>query len=205
MQPWFAVSRGYFDHVARVCEAVWQGECTVDLLVIHPMSSVWAEISPLHKPNPVFSIWDTVRENARSNYLREVEEFQKPFLDLSERLMEKGLAHHYGDETLMAQYGRAEDGRLFVGEVGYKTVIVPPVSVLKRSTMELLKRFSEQAGPGARGFYGAISPMDSGRERRGRLRGLGDIGPRCASGHSVCPGAGRSGHFAHGHIHRGMA
>ena len=195
MQPWFAVSRGYFDHVARVCEAVWQGECTVDLLVIHPMSSVWAEISPLHKPNPVFSIWDTVRENARSNYLREVEEFQKPFLDLSERLMEKGLAHHYGDETLMAQYGRAEDGRLFVGEVGYKTVIVPPVSVLKSSTMELLKRFSEQAGPGAVVFMERYPQWIQGE------KGAGD----CADWATLAPDVHQAIQYARERADRGIS
>lgn len=36
MQPWFDAARGYFDHIARVCELMSEGECETDLLAAPP-------------------------------------------------------------------------------------------------------------------------------------------------------------------------
>lgn len=146
LQPWYSMAKGYFDHVARVCEAVYKGEGCTNVLVIHPISSVWAEMSPLHRKYPTFSIWSPVNPNGRTNFVREVEEFQKPFLDLSTQLCERGVAHHYGDETLLREHAHVEDGHLIVGHQAYDIVIVPPVSVLQGATKALLQEFVHRAG-----------------------------------------------------------
>lgn len=149
MQPWFGVSRPYWDHVARVSEAAFRGKSCADLLIIHPITSVWAEMSPLHKHHPVSSIWAPYNRYDRQNFSDEVELWEKPFMDLTERLWAQGLPHHYGDELILAERARVEDGRLIVGEMAYRTVIVPPVSVLRATTLALLKELTRQAGADA--------------------------------------------------------
>lgn len=193
MQPWFAASRPYWDHVARVSEAVHTGESAVDLLVLHPMTSVWAEMSPLHKHNPVSSIWTPVNPHDRQNFLAEVEQWEKPFMDLTERLLADGLAHHYGDELILAEHARVEGDCLIVGQQAYRTVIVPPSLVIRDTTLALLRALAQAAGPASVIFmerhpawvHGARAPEDfaswstlaDGREKVLRLAHARDRSP----------------------------
>ena len=154
-QPWFEAGRDAFDHITRVCQRMHRGKVQTDLLVIHPVQSVWAEFSPVHKKNPVFSIWSPKNENAGQNYITETERFQKPFLDLSNQLLENGINYHYGDEMILSDHGRFEQ-TLFVGQCGYKKVIVPPVSVLRPHTVKLLTEMAEKYGKEAVIFIGGI-------------------------------------------------
>lgn len=154
-QPWFEMGKNSFDHITRVCETMHEGKVHTDVLIIHPIQSVWAEISPVHKKNPVFSIWSPKNENAGQNYITETERFQKPFLDLSNQLMEAGIVYHYGDEMILQEHGRFAEG-LFVGQCGYRKVIVPPVSILRPHTVELLCRMAEQGGKDSVIFIGNI-------------------------------------------------
>lgn len=147
-QPWFEVAEGCFDHISRVCELMDAGKVQTEVLLIHPIQSVWAEYSPLHKPNPVFSIWSPKNENAKQNFITETEQFQKPFLDLSNQLLEQGISYHYGDEMIMEDYGSFDNG-IVIGQCRYKKIIVPPVSVLRGNTIELLFRMVEQLGKDA--------------------------------------------------------
>lgn len=145
LQPWFANSKNLFEHMARVCGFVHGSKEKVDLLVLHPIQSVWAEFSPLHKTNPTYSIWAEKNPYAGMNYITETESYEKPFLDLSEQLIKAGLGYHYGDELVMEEIGWFEAG-LKIGNCCYQTVIVPPVSVLKRGTLQLLKLLADTNG-----------------------------------------------------------
>lgn len=144
-QPWFEVAEDCFDHVSRVSEILNKENVHTDLLVLHPVQSVWAEYSPLHKPNPVFSIWAPKNENAGQNFITETECYQKPFFDLSKQLLEFGLNYHYGDEMIMKDYGKFDEG-VVIGKCKYQRIIVPPVNVLQESTMELLYQTAKEFG-----------------------------------------------------------
>lgn len=147
-QPWFKVGRGCFDHIARVCELMDSKKVYTDVLVIHPIQSVWAEYSPLHKPNPVYSIWTPKNENAGQNFITETECYQKPFLDLSNQLLSAGINYHYGDEMIIREHGSYEDG-IIIGQCQYRKVIVPPVSVLRKETIQLIEKMAAQYGKNA--------------------------------------------------------
>lgn len=147
-QPWFEVAEGCFNHITRVCELMDNGKVQTEVLVLHPIQSVWAEYSPLHKPNPVFSIWSPKNENAGQNFISEVEKFQKPFLDLSNQLLEMGINYHYGDEMILRDYGVFNNG-IAVGQCTYHKVLVPPVSILGEDTIKLLEQMAEKRGKDA--------------------------------------------------------
>ena len=71
---------------------------------------------------------------------------EKPFFDLMTRLCNKGIGHHYLDETLLAKYARVEGKKLILGNCTYEYVIVPKILTMDKTTNELLKRFVANGG-----------------------------------------------------------
>lgn len=162
-QPWFLpAGKDCFEHIARVCSLVDGETVSEKALVLHPIQSVWAEYSPLHKPNPVFSIWSPKNPNAGQNFITETESFEKPFIDISEKLQAEGLPFHYGDEMIMAESAALTDKGLRIGNCVYSTVVVPPVCVLGEATLNLLRDMAERFGKESvifvRSFPNCLSP-----------------------------------------------
>lgn len=155
VQPWFADAKGLFDHMSRVCQQIHCTWETADMLVIHPIGSVWAEFSPLHKISPTYSIWAEKNPYAGANYIVETEQIEKPFFDLSRQLNQSGISYHYGDELVMEEIG-GFDGGIFVGKCHYERVIVPPVTTLKKNTVKLLEQLARKRGKNAVIFIGQI-------------------------------------------------
>ncbi|MCM8900698.1 glycoside hydrolase [Caldicoprobacter algeriensis] len=131
-QPWWENERQFGDYIGRLCYAVSQGKRDVDILVLHPIASVWSEYSPLHRYN---------------NYAIENGIYDEPFTNLSKALMANKLDFHYGDEMIMEKYAKVVDGKLVIGQHSYSTVVVPPALTLRSSTLRLLKEFAQAAGP----------------------------------------------------------
>ena len=155
VQPWFDEANGLFNHMSRVCDLVHNTREMAQVLVIHPIQSVWAEISPLHKISPTYSIWAEKNPYAGANYIVEAEHFEKPFFDLSRQLNQAGISYHYGDEIVMKEIGSFDES-LRIGNCRYQTVIIPPVSVLKENTIELLAQLARFCGKESVIFVGQI-------------------------------------------------
>ena len=129
-QPWWEEEAQFAEYLGRVSKAVAQGKRVLDILVIHPLASVWSIYSPLHKQVK----------------LGPEQQFELPFADLSEKLLEANLDFHYGDEILLEEHAAVEGERFKVGGCSYETVIVPPVITLRRNTVELLREFACSGG-----------------------------------------------------------
>lgn len=130
-QPWWEHEKVFADYIARLCYAASKGKRDVNILVIHPIGSVWCEYSPLHK--------DT-------NFMRERELYDLPFAKLTDALIANKLDFHYGDEIIMEKHASIRGTKLVIGQHEYSTVIVPPALTLRRKTLALLKKFGEVAG-----------------------------------------------------------
>ena len=116
-QPWWNDEHGFSNYISRVNRIVSQGKRAVDILVIHPISSIWCEYSPLH---------DGASVRGREDI------YEKAFSALSKSLMSVKLDFHYGDEILMEKYGRAENGRIIIGSHSYGTVVIPPSCIRRK-------------------------------------------------------------------------
>lgn len=57
-----------------------------------------------------------------------------------------GVDADYGDEGLIAESGRAENGLLYIGKKGYKRVVVSGLVTIRSSTLALLNEFEVQGG-----------------------------------------------------------
>lgn len=139
-QPWWEDERQFADYTARISYALAQGEREVDILVLHPIASVWSEYSPLHGGNNAG--WSIMGDN----YLVERTKYNDPFEQLTGLLTANKLDFHYGDEMIMEDHACIRDGKLIIGKHAYSTVVIPPMLTIRSNTLRLLKEFASAAG-----------------------------------------------------------
>lgn len=122
------------DYFARVSYFRQQGKPVCDVLVINPIESVWGKIYPG---------WANVDLHATdSNILRMEDEYKQVFYTL----LGNGVDFDYGDEEQISRVGSISDGKFNVGQMSYKTVIVPYMDTIRGTTLELLEKFVNCGG-----------------------------------------------------------
>lgn len=151
-QPWWDDERGFADYEARVCATVAEGERLVDILVFQPISSVWAEYTPI----------GAATQTIEANY-------DGPFRHMSTRLAAEKLDFHYGNENLMAKFGSVEGDKMKVGKQAYQCVIIPPAINIKSSTLKLFQEFINNGGKLI--VVGAVPKLVDGVEAHVELPG----------------------------------
>ncbi len=175
--PWwehYDKVEGYF---GRIHAAMDRGEEVRDLLVIHPVESVWLLRNRDLYDNPRLPALD------------------KMFFTLVSTLLTAHLDFDYGDEEMLSRLGTVEsDGAnplLQVGRATYRAVLVPPLETIRNSTLALLRAFAEQGGQvvfaGAPPKYVDALPSPAAAslaERCTRVAGLGPelvatLAPHC--------------------------
>jgi hypothetical protein len=124
--PGWSEYRQYNDYISRLGKLLADGSDPASTLLIHPMHSAWIAYDGTN--------CDAIRKLDRS------------FVDSSNLLSGLHINYHYGDETIMANHGHVENGRLVIGECAYSAVILPLLETLDESTFELLSRYAEDGG-----------------------------------------------------------
>ncbi|MFW5870905.1 MAG: glycosyl hydrolase [Verrucomicrobiota bacterium] len=131
--PWWNSYNIVEDYFARLNVFMSRGREVRDLLVIHPVESVWPYAGP--------DDWELMPEvQAVNSMLRKVRD----------KLLEAHLDFDYGSESLLERYGKISSklGRpeLVVKNARYSTVLVPPLSTIRSSVLKLLERFKKAGG-----------------------------------------------------------
>lgn len=116
----------FTDTLSRMGKIFADAKDMPDVLMIHPMHSVWIKYT--------------------NDELCAEEAFDTDFLEISLKLYEYHVPFHYGDETIMKRHGRVENGKLIIGNCSYSTVFIPWVYGLDRNTYNLLNEFAAQGG-----------------------------------------------------------
>lgn len=162
-QPYWPYNRMLSDYYARLSYALSQGKRVVDILVLESMSTIWSIYRPTGAdPAAMRPMPDPF---GGTNY-RAVQ-YGEWFTELTEGLLHLNRDHHYGDEKLMAKYGKVDDGKLVIGEAGYKVVVLPPSITWRQRTLQLLEEFIAQGGTVL-----AMKPLPTrvdGRESEGKV------------------------------------
>ncbi|RLF14197.1 MAG: hypothetical protein DRJ66_06490 [Thermoprotei archaeon] len=125
-QPWWRYNALIEDYFTRLSYVLSQGMRVVNVLVIHPIGSVWASYSP-------------------ANY-EKAREIDEQFRSLLRMLLGLHIDFELGDEILMEKYGRVEERALCIGRAKYDVVIIPPCYTLSKNTVKLLSEFIERGG-----------------------------------------------------------
>jgi hypothetical protein len=127
--PWWRYYRVVEDYFGRLSLMLTQGRPVRDVLLLHPIESVWG----LHSPvlgQPAAALTGISQALTTIQYALTGQ-------------------HHdwdFGDESLLAQYGEVVGHTLRVGRMDYRLVIVPPCVTLRSSTVALLRRFQASGG-----------------------------------------------------------
>lgn len=130
--PWWESYPAVEDYFSRINVLMSGGSEIRDLLVIHPVESVWASYN-INSPNDA-SLW------------KYCEEFQ----DIGAMLLANHIDYDFGDEDILARHGKVsgknETALLKINKADYRAVLVPPLLTMRRTTLELLKEFNSKGG-----------------------------------------------------------
>ena len=130
--PWWETYSRVEDYFARVNLVMTRGREVRDLLVIHPVESMWTLLGINADNDPA------------------VAEYDKMLISLRDSLCAKNIDFDYGEEEIMSRHGSAgkkNGAPVFrVGKAEYKAVLVPPLKTIRSTTLELLHKFREAGG-----------------------------------------------------------
>ena len=131
-QPWWSDMKVFFDAMSRVGMLIAEGEVSVDTLLIHPQTTAWM-------------IYNGFEFSAESS--KRIREYNNSFLKDMRSIEDKHVEYHLGDETLMRRHARVENGELVIGNMRYKTVVLPTnYKKLLPNTERLLAEFKAAGG-----------------------------------------------------------
>jgi len=126
--PWWELYDTVEGYFARVNAAMTRGREVRDLLVIHPIESMWL----LRRMG-----WHADERVHRLDQMLD---------SLVNTLLSNHIDFDYGDEELMSRHARVSasggNALLKLGKATYKAVLVPPMTTMRASTLDLLKRFA---------------------------------------------------------------
>ena len=125
--PWFRRYKAVEDYFARIGETLGAGAEEIPVLVVHPVESMWG----LHLPGPL-------RPHEKP--------LDDAFFALANRLLAEHLDFDYGDEDHLARWARPSGKRLRVAKATYDAVVVPELTTIRRTTLELLRAFAAKGG-----------------------------------------------------------
>ena len=141
--PWFR--RGYLDfadYFTTLGAMLDDGKDIAPLLVLHPIHSAF-----------ILQDFDKTEEMV---------EYSEQFDEFTELLNAEKLLHHYGDEVLMAKYGKVEGNILKIAKCTYNTVLLPNVINIDTTTVKMLMDFA--VGGGKIYAIGDLPLYESGRK-----------------------------------------
>ncbi len=117
-----------------------KGEEVRDLLVVHPIESMWA----------IFKApkWNTEKKTEKQD--TKVKEYDEMFATLCDTLLSSHIDFDYGDEEILSRWAKVSKKNgvpvLIVNKAKYKAVLVPPLYTIRSSTIKLLKKFKQTGG-----------------------------------------------------------
>jgi len=130
--PWWELYPKVEDYFARIFVVMTQGTEVRDLLVIHPVESMWTLTRKGWFKDPATIDYDSMLISLRDSLLMEHVDFD------------------YGDEELLSRHSKVtkKDGVaiLHMGKAEYRAVLVPPLKTMRSTTLALLKKFQKASG-----------------------------------------------------------
>ena len=125
-QPWWPHYYLWSDYVARLLAVLTAGKPVADVLLLHPITSAWAEFSPLD--HEAVDVLDAQLRLA------------------TEALLGMHADFHLGDPFILERHGSVSKAGLTVGACRYSTVVVPDATNLRKGTVRLLGEFKKAGG-----------------------------------------------------------
>lgn len=141
--PWWSENKLLEDMRGRIAQALMTGRAIRNILVIHPITSLWCECGSSPEEDLTHIEMNMGWKDATFTDLnREGDQYNR----LAEALTRQHFDFDFGDEIILNEAASAGNGIINVGQAGYSCVIVPAVASLLGSTAHLLRQFAESGG-----------------------------------------------------------
>lgn len=140
---WWDHNRLLEDYFARFSACAAAGEAERRILVLHPISSLWTKCASA--PDEDLTNLEMNMGWKDPHFVALNAEGDR-YNRLAEALVRAHRDFDFGDETILAELAKVENGQLRVGEGRYDVVVVPPVCSMFASTCDLLERFADAGG-----------------------------------------------------------
>lgn len=131
-QPFWAKYKNVTDYCARVSAFITDGYPAADVAVIHPLETGYMMY---HAP---------IGKQLAGG--KEIERLDRELLDLLRGLRSEHCSAEFADLASLRDMGRVDSGRLYVGQMSYRTVILPKLHVVTAQLVTLLERFAAEGG-----------------------------------------------------------
>ncbi|OGV38400.1 MAG: hypothetical protein A2020_15190 [Lentisphaerae bacterium GWF2_45_14] len=130
--PWWESYSKVENYFARINYVMTKGSEVRNLLVIHPIESMWGTIS---------KGW---RED------KEVAEMDTNFFRTSDFLLGANIDFDFGDEDIISRHAKIEKvggkAKFTINKASYSTILVPPLKTIRKTTLALLETFVNAGG-----------------------------------------------------------
>lgn len=140
---WWENNHYIEDYYARLTCALTTGKVVREVLLLHPMSSVWVNCSSAVNEN---------LENMEMNMGWKDEQFVslnrmgETYNRVARMLLANHIDFDFGDEIILEEAGQVTGNRLEVLKASYSVVVIPRVYSLFQHTYKLLAAFAEAGG-----------------------------------------------------------
>ena len=131
---WYKDYKFMEDYFSRVAYFRYTGKPCCDVLVISPIESIWGMIYPGWADNTLHAVDEKIKEIEGK--------YEQVFYSLSSNKID----FDYGDEEIISKFGKIEDSYFVVGNMKYSAVILPAMITIRKSTLNLLKKFINMGG-----------------------------------------------------------
>lgn len=122
-QPYWRYNRLFEDFSARLCYFATVGQTAAEICVLSPIESDYIEHA-----RQLSGKRDAMLARVLTALVRTHRNF-----DL-------------GDEQIISEIGKAAKGRFEIGQMAYRTVVLPPMLTIRRSTLAKLEAFAAEGG-----------------------------------------------------------
>ena len=156
--PWWERFHYIEDYFARINTALTRGKALVKVAVVHPIESYWMCYGPAAQTGGR-------REQMDKNFKELLNWLLFGLIDfdfLSESLLPGQCGEGLSESLFPGRNTEEEEGRLRVGQMAYRTVLVPGLLTIRSTTLERLERLAEEGGRVI--FLGNIPHMVDGEE-----------------------------------------
>ncbi len=127
-QPYWDSYHIIADYLARMSYIMSQGDYKADILVLHPSSSTWTEFDVLNDNNP------------------SLEKISNSIKGLVRTLCQSGYLFDLGDDIIIERHGKVDEGKFVLGKGRYSIIILPDMTVMRRTNLKLLREFIQSGG-----------------------------------------------------------
>lgn len=135
-QPYWEQIDKIYSYVANVSRFISNGHAEADALIIHPLTSAYCEYTNAEAAK----VCGVQPSDA------ELEKRDRAFLKLVSELSFANVTFDLGDEKIIEDCGRICNDCLIVGNMSYKTVVLPDLKTLSSPVAAMLKKFVKSGG-----------------------------------------------------------